>query len=90
MADRIAHQIIHRLAESSERTDTDREILRQLCKEFGRTLDVAADNGEGIVIRALNEEKGGRAESLPPSESNEIKKKLYEITRSIVYNQLIE
>ncbi len=90
MADKITHQIVNRLAEGSERNDTDREILRQLNKQVGRSLDITANNGEGIVIRALSEGDGGSVEPLSPSENDEIKKKLFEITRSIVYNQLIE
>jgi hypothetical protein len=89
VADKIADQIITQLTDSSERNDTGREILNRLSQEYGRSLEVATNGGDGIVFKALDETNGGVAESLPPSENEHLKKKLFDITQSIVYAQMI-
>ena len=87
--DKIAHEMITQLASSSERNDTSREILNRLSREYGRPLDVAANNGQGIIFKMLSETGEGVTSYLPSSENEQLEKKLFDITRSIVYESLI-
>jgi hypothetical protein len=89
VADKIADQIITQLSDSSERNDTGREILKRLSQEYGRPLEVAPNGGDGVVFKVLNETGGEGSESLPPSENEQLRKKLFDITQSIVYAQMI-
>jgi hypothetical protein len=89
VADRIADQIITQLAESSERTDTGREILKRLSQEYGRPLDITANGGEGVLFKLVGETDGERSGSLSPSDNEQLRKKLFDITQSFVFAQMI-
>jgi hypothetical protein len=89
VADRIADQIITQLAESSERNDTGKEILNRLSQEYGRPLEISANGREGIILKVVCETDGESSGSLSPSENEELRKKLFNITQSFVYAQMI-
>jgi hypothetical protein len=87
VADRITNEIIGQLTTGSESTDTTKEILHRLSQEYGQPLDVDPDNGDGIVFRvAGRDETGG---TLPPAENERLRSRLFDITQSIVYNNLL-
>ena len=89
VADKIAHEMITQLSNSSERNDLSREILDRLSQEYGRPLEVTTDDGQRIVFKVVGET--GEKVTAPPSSSEKenLKKKLFDITRSIVYESLI-
>ena len=89
IVDKITQGIISQLTEGSERKDTGREILNRLSQEYGRPLDVAANNGQGIAFRVLSEKGDGVIEYLSSSENEQLKNRLFDITRSMVYKDLI-
>ena len=89
VVNKIAHEMVTQLANSSERNDVSREILNRLSQEYGRPLDVATDDGQGIVFKVVSETGEGATAQPSSSENEQLKKKLLEITRSVVNESLI-
>jgi hypothetical protein len=89
VVDKIAQEMITQLANSSERNDVSREILDRLSQEYGRPLDVATNDGQGIVFKVSSETGDGVKADPSSSENEQLKKKLLDITRSVVYETLI-
>ena len=89
IVDKIANEIVMQLTNGSERNDTSREILNRLSKEYGAPLDVSTDDGNDFVFKVLNQSSGEVTQYLSSSETEQLKKKLFDITRSVVYDQLI-
>ena len=89
IVDKIANEIVTQLTNSSERNDTSREILSRLSKEYGAPLEVTTNDGSDIVFKVLNQSSGEVTQYLSSSETEQLKKKLFDITRSVVYDHLI-
>jgi hypothetical protein len=89
VVDKIAHEMITQLSSSPERNDVGREILDRLSQAFGRPLDVTTDDGQGIVFKVVSETGEKVMASPSSSEKESLEKKLFDITRSIVYESLI-
>ncbi len=89
IVDKIADEIVAQLANGSPRTETGKAVLKRLSQEYGRPLDVATDESQGMVFRVLGEDNGGFKEYLPPEENNLLKQRLYEVTKSFIHEQLI-
>jgi hypothetical protein len=87
--DKIANEIVAQLTDGSPRNGTGQVILKRLSQEYGRSLDVALDDGQGIAFKVLSETNGGIKEYLAPAENNQLEKRLYEMTKSFVNEQLI-
>jgi hypothetical protein len=89
IVDKITKEIVSQLTNGSERSHTSREILGQLSQEFGRPLDVDTDNGNGIAFKVLSENGDGVTQYLSSAENEGLKKRLFDITQSMVYSNLI-
>ncbi|MBM4351334.1 MAG: hypothetical protein FJ106_15755 [Deltaproteobacteria bacterium] len=89
VVDKIAKELIAQLTNGSRRNETSQAILNRLSQEYGRPLDVASDGGQGIAFKVLGETDGGVKEYLAPAENNQLEKRLYEMTKSFVNEQLI-
>lgn len=89
IVDKIAEEIVSQLANGSPRTETGKAVLKRLSQAYGRPLDVAMDERQGMVFRVLGEDNGGFEEYLTPAENNLLKQKLYEVTKSFIHEQLI-
>ena len=89
VVDKIAKELIAQLTNGSRRNETSQAILNRLSQEYGRPLDVASDGGQGIAFKVLSETDGGVKEYLAPAENNQLEKRLYEMTKSFVNEQLI-
>ncbi len=87
--DKIAQEIVAQLTNGSPRNETGKAVLQRLSQDYGQPLDVSTDNGQGIIFRVLGEANGGVKEYLAPAENSMLKKRLYEVTKSFVNEQLI-
>lgn len=87
--DKVANEIVAQLTNGSPRNETCQVILKRLSQEYGQPLDVFSDDGQGIAFKVLNETNGGVKEYLSPAENNQLEKRLYEMTKSFVNEQLI-
>ena len=75
VVDKIAHEMVTQLANSSERNDVSREILNRLSQEYGRPLDVATDDGQGIIFKVVSQTGEGTTAQPSSSENEQLKKK---------------
>lgn len=89
IVDKIAHEIVGQLANGAERNATSLEIMRRLSQEYGHPIDLSNESGEGIIFKVLNETSGEVIQYLPPSENEQLRKRLFDITRTVVYDHLI-
>lgn len=87
--EKIANEIIAQLTNGSPHNETAQVILKRLSQEYGQQLDVVSDDGQGISFKVLGETNGGVKEYLAPAENNQLKKRLYEMTKLFVNEQLI-
>jgi hypothetical protein len=88
MAEKISHQIIQQFNNGSELGSTHREILSRLSQEYGQPVKVEKKEGQGVVFKISDGKSSEEARSASPEESEKIERKLFEITQSIVYNNL--
>jgi len=87
--DKIANEMVAQLASGSSRNETGRAILQRLSQEYGRPLDIALDEGQGMAFKILGETNGGVKEILSPAESSRLQKRLYEVTKSYIYEKIL-
>jgi hypothetical protein len=87
-AQKITHQLIRQLTAGSEMTDTHREILSRLSLEYGQPVTVEKKEGQGLVFKVPQGNSSGETRNASPEEAENLNEKLFEITQSIVYNNL--
>jgi hypothetical protein len=87
-AQRITQQIIRQIADGTEWGDTHREILSRLSREYGQTVSVEKKEDRGPVFKVPDGKSPGGTRSASPEEAQRLNEKLFEITQSIVYNNL--
>ena len=85
-AQKISHQLIRQLNDGSQRADTHREILSRLSREYGQPVTVEKKEGQGLVFKVHDGKSSGGTRSPSPEEAEILNKKLFAISRSIVYN----
>jgi len=87
-AQKISHQLIRQLNDGSQRADTHREILSRLSREYGQPVTVEKKEGQGLVFKVPDGKSSGGTRNASPEEAEILNKKLFEISQSIVYNNL--
>lgn len=87
-AQKIARQLIRQLNDGSELGVTHREILSRLSREYGQPVRVERKEGQDPVFKVPDGKSPGETRDASPQEAERLKEKLFEITRSIVYNNL--
>ena len=87
-AQKISQQLIRQFSDGSELTDTHREILSRLSREYGQPVEVEKKEGQGLVFKVPEGKSSGGTRNASPEEAVLLNKKLFEITQSIVYNNL--
>jgi len=86
LTDRIAQEIINQILAGAERNETSEAIMSQLSKEYGKPLHVGTD-GQNLAFKFLR--NGEEAKNLSPAENAELNKKFIDITKAIVYTNLV-
>jgi hypothetical protein len=72
----------------AELADTHRELLSRLSREYGQPVTVEKKEGQGLVFKVPEGKSSGGTRNASPEEAEILNKKLFEITQSIVYNNL--
>jgi len=90
IADKISNELVAQLVNGSERNETSRNILNRLSQEYGRSLDVETNDGQGVVFKVLTETEGKATEPLSSAENEQLRTRLFDITQSLVYNDLVK
>ncbi|MGQ9720124.1 MAG: DVU0524 family FlgM-associated protein [Candidatus Jordarchaeum sp.] len=88
LIDKIAKEIIMQIGNGGERTDTLNEVLNRLSEEFGHPLEVIKENSKGLVFKVVDKENEANSMFLPQSENERLEKRLFEITKAYIYQQL--
>ena len=90
IADKVSNELVAQLVNGFERNETGRKILNRLSQEYGRPLEVENNDGQGVVFKVLSETEGRSMEPLSSAENEQLKRRLFDITQSFVYNDLIK
>jgi predicted HAD superfamily phosphohydrolase len=88
LTDRITQEITNQFLNGSERNETMDAIVGQLSQDYGKPLDVSTD-GQNLVFKVLTQGNGQAAENLSPAENEELNKKFIDVTKTIVYDNLV-
>jgi len=89
VVNKISQEIMGQFENGSERNDTSREILDRLSQEYGQPLDVVSDEDHNISFKVLPQNEGETEQTLSSSENEALKKRLFEITKSVVNDNLL-
>ena len=87
-AQKITQQIIRQFPDGQELADTHREVLSRLSREYGQSVKVEKKEGQGLVFKIPEGKSSGGTRNASPEETEILNKKLFEITQSVVYNNL--
>jgi queuine/archaeosine tRNA-ribosyltransferase len=87
-AQKIASQIIRQFSDGQELADTHREVLSRLSREYGQPVKVEKREDQGLVFKVPQGKSSGETRNASAEEAEILNKKLFEITQSVVYNNL--
>jgi hypothetical protein len=88
MVFKISQEIVNNLTKNSPRDRMADEVMNQLSRTYGQSLEVEEKTGEGLAFRVVSEKEGDPPRSLSKEENEKIKQKLLDITQTIVYRDL--
>jgi len=89
LTDKITQEITNQFLSGADRNETMQAIINQLSQEYGKPLEVSSDDEQHLVFKILHKENGGETEVLSPAENEQVRKRLFDITKSVVYDNLI-
>jgi len=90
IADKISNELVAQLVNGSERNETGRKILSRLSEEYGQPLEVETNDGQEVAFKVLSETEGKPIAPLTSAENEQLKRRLFDITQSVVYNDLVK
>jgi predicted HAD superfamily phosphohydrolase len=88
LTDRITQEITNQFLGGSERNETMDAIIGRLSQDYGKPLDVSTD-GQNLVFKVVSQGTGQGAENLSPAENEQLNKRFIDITKAIVYDNLV-
>ena len=88
LTDRITQQITNQFLSNSDRNETMDTIMGQLSQDYGKPLDVSSD-GQNLIFKVLSPGNGNEAENLSPAENERLNERFIDITKTIVYDNLV-
>ena len=89
LTDKISKEIINQFTTGSELTETGRNILDRLSQEYGEPLELSYNEDHGMVFVVSDNAGGQEPKTLSAAENDQLKKRLFDITQSTVYNDLL-
>jgi hypothetical protein len=89
MVDTISQEMLSHLTQTSERNGTAQEILSRLSQEYGKPLEVDLKENENLVFRVMDQAGKEVVDTLSPMDSEQLKNRLMDITKTIVSNNLL-
>ena len=89
LTDKITQEIMNQFLNGSERNETMQAIVNRLSQEYGKPLDVSADGAQNLSFKVSNKENGQSGGSISPAENEQLSKRFVDITKSIVYDNLV-
>ena len=89
LTDKITQEIMNQFVSGSERNETMQAIVNRLSQEYGKPLDVSGDGEQDLIFKVSNKENGQSGGSLSPTENEQLNKRFIDITKSVVYDNLV-
>ena len=89
MVDTISQEMLNHLTQTSERNGTAQEILNRLSQEYGKPLEVDLKENENLVFKVMDQAGKEVVDTLSPMDSEQLKNRLLDITKTIVSNNLL-
>jgi hypothetical protein len=89
MVDTISQEMLNHLTQTSERNGTAQEILNRLSQEYGKPLEVDLKENESLVFKVMDQAGKEVVDTLSPMDSEQLKSRLMDITKTIVSNNLL-
>ena len=88
MAVKISQEIVNNLTKNSPRDKMADEVMNQLSRTYGQSLEVDEKAGEGLAFMVTSEKQGESPRYVSREENETLRQKLLDITQSIVYRNL--
>ena len=88
LADKITREIMTQFSNGTEMTSTGRQVLERLSREVGQPLQTSYSEEQGMFF-VVPDETGQGTRILSGPENEDLKKRLFDITQSTVYNDLL-
>jgi hypothetical protein len=88
MAAKISQEIVNNLTKNFPRDRMADEVMNQLSRTYGQSLEVEEKTGEGLAFRVSSEKQGNPPRYVSREESETLRQKLLDIAQTIVYRNL--
>lgn len=88
MAEKISTEIVNQIKTGAELNTTGQQVLSRMAQEYGFPFRIEKQEGRAVAYRVPANGSSEGYRPLSPEETEDLDKKLLEITRSIVYNNL--
>jgi len=89
LAERITEGLKQQLFRGEERSETIQRALDQLSQEYGKNLDFDIENEGSLTFTVTDPKSPGEIQMLPVEENQKLQARLFDITRNIIYDNLI-
>lgn len=89
LTDKITQEIMSQFKNGEELSQTGRRILNQLSLEYGQPLEIAYNDEQGVVFSIPDPTDGQARKALSTPENEHLRKRLFDITQSTIYNDLV-
>ena len=87
-AEKITQQIIRQFSSGTELSHTHREILSRLSREYGQPVKVEKKEDQSLTFKIADKKSSEEDRRVSAEEAEKLRIKLFEITQSLVYNNL--
>jgi len=88
MAAKISQEIVNNLTKISPRDRMADEVMDQLSRTYGQSLEVEEKTGEGLAFMVASEKQGDPPRYVSREENETLRQKLLDIAQTIVYRNL--
>ena len=89
MIEKISNEMVQNLGSGPEQNNTAREILSRLSQEYGQPLEVTLQADQGLVFNVKDSDNGMAANTLSPTDNEQLKIRLMDITKAVISDNLI-
>jgi hypothetical protein len=91
LADKITQGVMQQFQRGTDHSQVVQQALQQLSQEYGKplALDVQGENGATISFKVVVSDKPEEIQPLPSGESQKLGQRLFDITKTMVYDNLI-
>ncbi len=89
LAEKITQGVMQQILRGADRSETIEQALFRLSQEYGKDLSLVIENEETMVFKEPNPESPGETRPLSPEENQALKSRLFDITRALIYSNLI-